>query len=59
MLFHISYTSYLENSLDVLSSFVDPSKPLLLEESDDDIVKDDKGLLYDFFSHDDVYINPI
>jgi hypothetical protein len=57
--FHISYTDYLKDSLDFLSSFAEPRKPFLFEGSDDDIVTDDEGLLYDFFNHDDVYVSSI
>ena len=49
---------YLEDSHDILSSLVEPPKPLLLEGSDDEILGVDERLTYDVFNHDDVYASP-
>jgi hypothetical protein len=44
------FPSYLEDNHNILSCFVEPPKPLLLEGSDDDVVGDDMGLPYEFYS---------
>lgn len=52
MLLHISCTTYFEDSHDILNSFVNPPKPLLIEGCDYDVARVNEGLLYDFFSND-------